>query len=175
MIVKRFVSFILILACFVTIFVSCGNSDIPAGTQIIENDYLDVRFFVPKTWTVDISTGFSAASDMYGRTISMTKVSPEGSFSSIDDYYKNYYVKTLKETFRDVELVESYTENLTMGGVPACKYVLKIAIGDKNYTSMQIMAGHGYYLYILTYMAENSLYESELDTIDELIEYISFQ
>ena len=102
--------------------VSCGKSDVPSGMKRVESDFIEYEFFVPTTWNVDVSNGFAAASDTSGRTVSMTQVTPEDGYESIDDYYRNHYMKTLSETFRDVTLTESYTENFQLGNVPACKY-----------------------------------------------------
>lgn len=171
---KKAVTLILTVILLAAVLVSCGKSDIPSGMQRVESDFLDYDFFVPITWTIDVSTDFAAASDSAGRTVSMTRITPEEGYESIDDYYNNYYMKTLGETFREVTLDESYTENQKLGNAPACKYVLSIKAGEKEYRAIQVVGSYKYHLYILTYFATAENFDGGIEDAEKIIENIKF-
>lgn len=169
---------IAILFCLLFVLIpltSCGEKEKPpTGTKKVESEFLDYKLYVPKDWTIDVSTGFAAASDSKGRSVSVTEVSPEGDYASIDEYYRNFYWKTVRDTFGNVALTESYTENQTLGGYPACRYVLSFTIGEEQYTAMQVVGVHAYNLYIFTYFSPADLYADGLETVEELLGYFAY-
>lgn len=171
---KKILAFSMAVLMLALMLASCGKSDVPSGMKRVESDFIEYEFFVPNTWNVDVSNGFAAASDASGRTVSMTQVTPESGYESIDDYYRNHYMKTLGETFRDVTLTESYTENFQLGNVPACKYTLSFKIGDKEYTALQAVGAYKYHLYIFTYFATAENFEGGLESANKMIENIRF-
>lgn len=171
---KKTVTLILAVIMLAAALVSCGKSDVPSGMQRVESNFIDYDFFVPLTWTIDVSTGFAAATDTAGRSVSMTRVTPAEGYESIDDYYKNYYVKTLGDTFKEISLAESYTENQKLGNAPACKYVLTMKIGESEYRAVQVVGSYKYHLYIFTYFATAENFDGGLADAEKMIENIKF-
>ena len=83
-------------------------------------------------------------------------------------------MKTLGETFREVTLDESYTENQKLGNAPACKYVLSIKAGEKEYRAIQVVGSYKYHLYILTYFATAENFDGGIEDAEKIIENIKF-
>lgn len=172
---KKIIAVLICILFVLAAFTSCGSKEkAPTGTKQVESEFLNYKLYVPKDWTVDVSTGFAAASDSKGRSVSVTEVSPEGDYSSIDEYYRNYYWKTVSDTFANAALTESYTENQTLGGYPACRYVLSFEIGGTQYTAMQVVGVHGYNLYVFTYFSSADLYADGLETVEEILGYFAY-
>lgn len=171
---KKIIALSMALLMLALSLVSCGKSEVPRGMKLVESDFLEYELFVPVTWNVDVSNGFAAASDATGRTVSMTQITPVEGYESIDDYYKNHYVKTLGETFSSISLVESYTEDFKLGNVPACKYVLEIKIGEKEYTALQAVGAYKYHLYVFTYLTSAESFEGGLEDVEKMIENVKF-
>lgn len=171
---KKILALSMTVLILTSVLVSCGKSDVPSGMKRVESSFIEYDFFVPATWNIDVSNGFAAASDTAGRTVSITQVTPEDGYESIDDYYKNYYMKTLGDTFRDATLTESYTEDQMLGNVPACKYVLTFKIGENEYTALQVVGAYKYHLYIFTYFTTAENYEGGLESAEKMIENIRF-
>ena len=82
---KKIMAFSMAVLMLALVLASCGKSDVPSGMKRVESDFIEYEFFVPTAWNVDVSNGFAAASDASGRTVSMTQVTPESGYESIDD------------------------------------------------------------------------------------------
>lgn len=172
---KKFIAALICFLFVLTCFTACGDKEkVPTGTKKVESEFLDYKLYVPKDWTVDVSTGFAAASDSKGRSVSVTKISPDDEYTSIDEYYRNFYIKTVEETFQNAELTEAYTENQTLGGYPACRYVLSFTVGEDHYTALQVVGVYGYNLYVFTYFSPADLYADGLETVEEILGYFAY-
>lgn len=173
---------------------SCGKeiSDVPVGMTEIESEFSDVRLFVPHGWTADISTGFLSAHVQDGSNISLQIMSVNGVYSSsendyiinvgsatyngITEYFEKEYLPLLNSTFADITLKEQYSQGQTLGSEKrACKYVFSVTVSGQEYEVMQIIAVHGTNIFVFSYTAKTSLYETYLEDVEEITSNIIFK
>ena len=180
---KNIIKIISLLLIISSIFMvsSCNKSDVPDGMIEIGTEFTSYHLYVPESWTDDSKGGFSSAKTEDGSNISLQTMSLSGvfennggyifyvgneTFSSIDEYFKNVYSKSLSSTFTNYNLKEEYTQNQTFGKSDKCsKYVYEISVDEKTYVFQQIFTINGSNLYIFTYTAEESKYETHLDDV----------
>lgn len=172
---KKIISLVLALALCAAILTSCGKKDesIPDGMQLVTSDFLDSKFFVPKNWTPEITTGTLVAKAEDNSNVSVQKMTPSGSYSSADDYFRTDYFPKLTSTFKNVVLLEEECsiENQTFGQVEngAVKYVYTVESDGSTYKIMQYFSVYAGYLYILTYTAEESVFAKHLEDVSSIV------
>lgn len=187
--IKKSLILILILSSLL-LLVSCNKSDVPKDMIEIGTEFTSYRFFVPNTWTEDSNGGFVSAKTQDGSSVSLQTMSLNGvfennsgyvlmignvSYSSIDQYFKDSYIKDLESTFSNFSLKEEYTANQTFGNCDRCaKYVYTITTGEIEYTFQQIFTVYGSNMYIFTYTAKTSNYESHLEDVLNIVKNFKF-
>ncbi len=172
---KKIVSLILALSLCAALFVSCNKNDeeIPDGMQLVTSDFMDSKFFVPKDWTPDITTGTLVAKASDNSNVSVQKMTPSGSYNSADDYFRTDYFPKLTSTFKNIVLLEEECsiENQTFGQAEngAVKYVYTVESDGSTYKIMQYFSVYAGYLYILTYTAELSVFADHLEDVSAIV------
>ncbi len=175
----------LFLACVTLMFLitSCGNDDaeVPAGMKRVENDKNTYALFVPEDWTIDITDaeGISKAYAQDNSNISLIIMDWDGSYNSLQEYCDSYY-STVTSTFKEVSEREMFSENQYFGNItapePVLKYVYTIVSDNpktevkETYKLMQIFAYHNGSIYIFTYTAQDSVYDSHIEEVYDIID-----
>lgn len=194
MMMKKFIGVFLAIIVLAAFLCSCGEDDsgVPAGMTEVESEFSDVRLFVPRGWTPDITTGFLSASVQDGSNISVQIMSVNGvyyssendyiinvgasSYNGLTEYYEKEYLPLISSTFASITLKEQYSQGQSLGNEnKACKYVYSVTIGDQEYEIMQIIAVHGTGIFIFTYTAKASLYEKYLEDVGKITSNIKFK
>ena len=177
---KKIVSFTLVLALCAALICSCGkkNEEIPDGMQLVTSEFMDSKFFVPIDWTAEITTGTLVAKAEDNSNVSVQKMTPSGSYSSADDYFRTDYLPKITSTFKNVVLLEEECsiENQTFGkeGNGAVKYVYTVESDGSTYKIMQYFSVYSGYLYILTYTAEESVFADHLEDVSSIVKNFIF-
>ncbi len=182
-ILKAIIS-ILIICAALTAVVSCGEeTDVPRGMQAVESDFIDFKFYVPDTWTIDVTQGYVSAYNPEDKSnVSVITMTSTKSYASFADYIDEY-IGSLGDTFIGFEYNENESlvptaeraeTGVTLGGSTAARIVYKIKVGDTTYKYMQVVTAVGYYIYTLTYTALESRYDTHLDEVYQMINAFSF-
>lgn len=173
---KKILAFALALCTCALLLCSCNknqNDEIPEGMQLITSDYLDSKFFVPKDWTPEITTGTLVAKASDNSNVSIQKMALSGTYNSADDYFRTDYLPKITSTFKNVVLLEEEcsTENQKFGSVNnyAVKYVYTVESDGSVYKIMQYFSIYSGYLYIMTYTAEQSVFSKHLEEVSEIV------
>jgi len=183
-VLKAFFSIFIICAA-IAASVSCGETtdDVPKGMQAVESDFVDYKFYVPETWTVDVTQGYVSAYNPEDKSnVSVITMTSTNAYASFEEYIDEY-VGSLADTFSNFEYIESESliptadrpeTGVTLGGSTAARIVYTIKVGDATYKYMQVVTAVGYYIYTLTYTALTSHYDAHLDEVYQMIKEFKF-
>ena len=172
---KKILSLMLALCFCALILCSCNkqNDEIPDGMQLVTSEYFDSKFFVPSDWTPEITTGTLVAKASDNSNVSIQKMAASGSYASADDYFRTDYFPKITTTFKTVTLLEEEcsVENQKFGTVNngAVKYVYVLESDGSVYKIMQYFSLYSGYLYILTYTAEQSVFDEHLEDVASIV------
>lgn len=195
---KKTISLIVVFVICIMSLVSCSKADdyVPAGYKKASNKNADYDLFVPAGWTVDISTGVTTAYatdksnisfvgfELDDTMIRFDPVTPDDEdepsddgeeldIKTVDDYWK-YYESTFSSTFSDMEYLIN-GENMLISGIEAKKYAYKATVTEIEYVFLQVVALKNKTVYVFTYTAKESLYESHLEEVEEMLGYLSIK
>lgn len=195
---KKTISLIVVFVICIMSLVSCSKADdyVPAGYKKASNKNADYDLFVPAGWTVDISTGVTTAYaadksnisfvgfELDDTMIRFDPVTPDDEdepsddgeeldIKTVDDYWK-YYESTFSSTFSDMEYLIN-GENMLLSGIEAKKYAYKATVTEIEYVFLQVVALKNKTVYVFTYTAKESLYESHLEEVEEMLGYLSIK
>ncbi|MBQ9747580.1 MAG: hypothetical protein IJV98_02235 [Clostridia bacterium] len=154
---KKIISLFLALVMSAVLFTACGEeSEIPDGMQLVENEFVSYKFYVPDDWLVDTTKdGFLCAKASDNSNVSVQTMTYSGNYTSLSEYFRTDYFKKLETTFKSVTLLEeeSSEENQTVGTAknPAVKYVYLVESDGATYKIMQYFSYNAGYLYAITY------------------------
>jgi hypothetical protein len=172
---KKLIAFALALCTCALLLCSCNkrNEEIPDGMQLVTSEYIDCKFFVPDDWTPETTTGVLVAKASDNSNVSIQKMTPSGSYSSADAYFREDYFKKLQSTYAGITLLEEECsiENQKFGTINngAVKYVYTVESDGSTYKIMQYFSVYAGYLYILTYTAQESLFSEHLEEITSIV------
>ena len=173
---KKIISLALVLCMCAVLLCSCnqGDEEIPDGMQLVSSDYIDCKFFVPQDWAPEITTGVLVAKAADNSNVSIQQMTPSGSYSSADAYFREDYFKKLQSTYAKVTLLEEEcsTENQRFGKVQnpnTVKYVYTVESDGTVYKIMQYFSVASGYLYIMTYTAQESLFSEHLEEVQSIV------
>ena len=172
---KKILAFMLALSVCALLLCSCNKEqdEIPEGMQLITSEWMESKFFVPQDWTPEITTGTLVAKAPDNSNVSIQKMTPSGSYSSADAYFREDYFKKLQSTYAKVTLLEEEcsTENQKFGtvGNGAVKYVYTVESDGSVYKIMQYFSVYSGYLYILTYTAQEELFSEHLEEVGSIV------
>ena len=180
---KVSVSILIIIAALAAV-VSCGESDgVPDGMKAVESDFVDYKFYVPETWTIDVTQGYVSAYEPEDKSnVSVITMTSTKEYASFLDYIEEY-IGTLKDTYVNFEYVENESlvpsaehpdTGLTLGGKAAARIVFTITANGATYKYMQVVTTVGFYIYTLTYTALTANYDKHLDDVYKMIKEFSF-
>ncbi len=189
---KKIISMILAVAMCALLFTSCSQeSEVPDGMQLIENEFVSYRFYVPDDWIADTSKdGFLSAKANDNSNVSVQTMTYSGTYTSLSEYFRTDYFKKLESTFKTVTLLEEECseENQTVGTVknPAVKYVYLVESDGARYKIMQYFTYNAGYLYAITYtgkvmdtgrngeIVEVTYFSDHLEEVSSIIENFVF-
>jgi len=176
----RLIALLLALAALLTLTLSsCSEESLdpddgwhPAGYQLASNKNLDYTLFVPETWSVDISTGVLTASTI-GGNVSMVVTSVE-SGTTLGGFWETYETQFDPAFVDFTYVVEGQDMLLQNGKVAAKKYVYTAKVTGNDYQFMQVVAILDHTAYIFTFTALAAKYASLVESVEGILEHLSF-
>ncbi|MBQ7700516.1 MAG: hypothetical protein IJT49_09270 [Clostridia bacterium] len=186
---------ICILLVFVFIFLcACSKTqtDTPSGMKLASVDAVDYYMYVPSSWTVADQDGITSAyvsiADKSNVTCARYTISNEATFEIPADkeeskpdavvYAENYwtgYVTELEARLPGYRLISGPISTM-LNGMPAvrCRYTATLSGVEYNF-DMVICVRERMYAYLLTYTAEASKYDTNLQSFEKIISEFVFQ
>ncbi len=159
---KKIISLTLALAMSALALTACNKpADAPEGMQLVENEFVNYKFYVPNDWLPDTSIdGFLSAKASDNSNMSVQTMTWDNRHGSLDAYFRSDYFPKLQSTLKTVTLLEDECsiENQTVGTAKAvaAKYVYTVESDGAVYKIMQYFTYNAGYIYILTYTGKIS-------------------
>lgn len=168
--------------------VACSKGDeVPKGYQYATCKGEYFRLFIPTQWTVNtesgISGGYYALSE--GTAVSMSEVvydkPVEGEGPKLEDFIAAHIeeirvlkdCKPLKGCNKDAEW-DDVEPNATLGGYKAKDITYSAVVGEDTYRYRQVLCKVEGRFYLFTYSSKTDSFDRWLDTVDEILENITF-
>lgn len=178
--------FILLCACSQT------QTDTPSGMKLASVDATDYYMYVPSDWVIADQDGVTSAyvsiADKSNVTCARYTISNEAIFDVPADkeeskpdavvYAENYwtgYTADLESRLPGYRLISGPVSTL-LNGLPAirCRYAATLSGVEYNF-DMVICIRERMYAYLLTYTAEGSKYDTNLQSYEKIISEFVFQ
>lgn len=154
---------------------TASEANAPAGYTEISDEGLNYHFYVPSSWTPDISTGMTSAyySGRDPSNVSITAFELDDvSINSVDAYWE-LNEADLKLVLPNLEYVD--ISDTTLGGANAKQYTYTSSMSDTDYKFMQVVAIRSNEVYIFTYTATSENYDSHIEDVISMIDYFEFK
>lgn len=143
------------------------------GMKYISNDVVDYDFYVPDSWTHDMSSGALSAYDPSDKT-SVTAAAWDVSYmEGMLDKWKENYIDDISMISDDFAVTSE--EETTLDGATALKLTSSATVAGKEYKYVSVAAIRNYMVYVITYTAEEQYFDMHLDDLDAVIEAFSFR
>lgn len=169
---KKTIALVLLLTLVAGILLtSCGKNEpsAPSGMKTASGEGCDFYLFVPESWTVDFST--AAAGAYYSKndpsSVSVTAWVLEHTDDTIDMWW-DMNKGEIASVFNDFALVSE--ENTTVDGLYAKKYIYTASLGEFKYKFMQVATIKNATVYLLTYTATESTFDSHSEDVGKITE-----
>ncbi len=154
---------------------STEGIDVPEGYTLISNKFVDYYFFVPNTWSPSVNTGMSAAFASGNKKVTANVIAFNTTYMTLDDYWISYETD-LTATFGEIKYTgETKFTASKLGGYDARCYSYKITQSGTEYLYNQHLVIYGGYVYIVTFAAESSVYESYAADFDGMLSNFRFK
>jgi hypothetical protein len=150
------------------------DADAPDGMKLASNDDVAYRFYVPSTWTLDVSLPTSSAyvSESDRSNVNVTVYMPEATQMTAEEYWSQCE-QQLSSVLDDYTLLS--TTPATLDTRPANTYVYTATIGGNLYRFAQTVASYRGMVYTLTYTAAEDVFDSHLDELGKMIAAFEFR
>ena len=161
--------------------VACSkDSEIPEGFQYATCKGEYFRLFVPTQWTVNTESGVSGGhySLAEGTAVSMIEVNfdkasvegEEDTTATLDDFFSAH--------MQDISAIKGYKAekefNATLGSYKAKDITYVASKNGESYRFRQVLTKVENRFYLFTYSSKADTFERWLDTVDEILENVTF-
>ena len=153
---------------------ACGQDpNAPAGFITASGEAAGYSFYVPKDWTVDLSTGATSAYFSTDDPSSVSVMSWElpASDTSLEDWWA-INMEDIQMVFQNVEIISE--TDTTLDGVYAKTYVYAASLGEYTYTIQQTAAIKGYELYLITDTSLSDSFAAHEEEVTQMLQYFTF-
>lgn len=172
---KRILIALLLVACLFA-SVGCANTDqTPDGMQNVALESAKYNLYVPEAWipsSYNIS-GAKATAEENAPNVIVTVHYPDGEVSAAT-YWSEYCVPEHTAVFTGFTLIEDGTD-LTLGGKDAKAYKFSYTFGDTLYQCRQVIAVYDFNVYVLTYTAISTAYDTYAAEVDSIVSSFTFK
>ena len=166
--------------------VACSkDSEVPEGYQYATCKGEYFRLFIPTQWTSNTESGVSGGSYslLEGTAVSMTEVpfdkpSAEGddTTASLSDFVAAHVaeISALKSFKEEKGFSNGSEPNATLGAYKAKDVTYSAVLGEDTYRYRQVLTKVEGRFYLFTYSSKADSFDQWLDTVDEILENITF-
>ena len=166
----------MLLAACLLATVGCANTDTtPDGMQNVALESAKYNLYVPESWvpsSYNVS-GARATPEENGPNVIVTVHYPDNTVTP-ESYWTDYCVPEYTATFADFKLLDQGTA-ATLGGKDAKSYKFSYTFGDTLYQCRQVIAVYDFNVYVLTYTAVSTAYDSYVADVDTIVTEFTFK
>ena len=156
----------------VLLLAGCNNDpEAPAGMKTASGEGADYTLFVPEDWTVDMTTGATGAyySNADTSGVLVTSWDLPNTDTTLDEWWETN-LDEIKNVYKDVTVEGS--ENILIDGNHGVKYTWTGTLGDYTYRVLQAATVKNGNVYLFTYTSLPDLYESHMEDVDQMLEFL---
>lgn len=164
--------FLIIALSAVLLLAGCNKDpDAPTGMKTASGEGADYTLFVPDDWTVDITTGATGAyySNADTSGVLVTSWDLPNTDTTLDEWWETN-LDEIQNVYTDVTVEDS--ENILIDGNHAVKYTWTGTLGDYTYRVLQAATIKNGNVYLFTYTSLPDLYESHMEDVDQMLEFL---
>ncbi len=172
---KRIIAIIL-ATLMLTALTSCGNKGdvtVPDGMKLASGEAASYTLFIPEDWVIDMQTGATTAHVSAGdmSNVSVMVWDLEHSDDTVEKWWE-VNVESLKIAFTDFAEVSS--GECKLGGYDAMEYIYTAKLGGTEYKYRQIASVRGGAVYVMTYTAVPSVFDTHTEEVDSIAENFKY-
>lgn len=163
--------FIIAVAALLLLAGCDKDPNAPAGMKTASGEGADYTLFVPEDWTVDITTGATGAycSNADTSGVLVTTWDLPHTDTTLDEWWETN-LQEIQDVYRDVNVEGS--ENILIDGNHGVKYTWTGTLGAYTYRVMQAATTKNGSVYLFTYTSLPDLYESHMEEVDQMLEFL---
>ena len=172
---KKLLVALLLFACLVAT-VGCANTDgTPDGMQNVALESAAYNLYVPESWVANAYnvSGATATAAENAPNVIVTVHYPEQTVTP-DSYWSDYCVPEHTAVLPSFTIIEEGTA-VTLGGKNAKSYTFSYAFGDTLYQCRQVVTVFDFKVYVLTYTAVSTAYDTYAADVDSIVASFTFK
>jgi len=160
--------------CIALALVSCGKTaGAPGGMKVCSNNEVDYFFYVPESWTLDLSTravsAYCSAADPSSISVMAWDLSEP---LTLDDWW-SAALTDFKLAFAAFDVTSEL--DTTLDGAPAKQYACTAKLGANEYRFLYTACISRSTVYLITYTSVPENYETHLDAVSDMTGYFRFK
>lgn len=172
---KKIIAVLLVVVCLFALS-ACANTDnTPDGMQNVALESANYYLYVSKNWipTSYNVSGAKAHTADNAPNILATVYYPEEQVTPTS-YWENACLAEYQAVFTNFTVIESEVAE-TLGGKDAKAYRFSYTFGATVYQCKQVIAVYDFNVYVLTYTAVATEYDSFVADFDAVVDYFAFK
>lgn len=172
---KKMIAALLLLACLLTLG-ACANTDqTPDGMQNVALESADYYLYVSEGWvpTSYNVSGAKAHSADNAPNILATVYYPEAQVTPAS-YWTEQCLVEYQTVFKDFTVIAD-GEDCTLGGKDAKSYRFSYTFGATVYQCRQVITVYDFQVYVLTFTAVSTEYDTYASEMDAAVQYFAFK
>ena len=172
---KKIVVVLLLMACLVAT-VGCANTDgTPDGMQNVALESAAYNLYVPESWVPNAYnvSGAKATPEDNAPNVLVTVHYPE-EIVTPDTYWSKYSLPEHTAVLPSFTVIEEGTA-ATLGGKDAKSYRFSYTFGETLYQCRQVITVFDFKVYVLTYTAVSTAYDTYAAEVDTIVSSFAFK
>ena len=172
---KKILAVLLLIACVLSL-AACANTDqTPDGMQNVALESAKYNLYVSKNWipaAYNVSGAKAHTADNAPNILATVYYAEEQVTPTT--YWENYCVPEYQAVFANFTVLESEVAE-TLGGKDAKAYKFSYTFGSSTYQCYQVITVYEFNVYVLTYTAIATEYDSFFADMEAAVYYFAFK
>ncbi len=171
---KRIFAICLLLGCLLTL-ASCNTDATPDGMQNVALESAKYNLYVPESWIAESYnvSGARAGIKENAPNVLATVYYPEEQLTP-QGYWEAKCLPEYSAVFANFTVTEEGADT-TLGGKDAKKYRFSYTFGETLYQCMQVITVYDYNVYVVTYTALSTEYDTYAADADSIVANFTFR
>lgn len=172
---KKIIAICLMLACFLTLAACNKNDGTPEGMKNAALESAKYNLYVPETWIIDSYnvSGARVGTKENAPNVLATVYFPEEQLTP-QGYWEGKCLPEYTAVFANLTMIEEGADT-ALGGKDAKRYKFSYTFGETLYQCMQVITVYDYNVYVVTYTAVATEYDTYAADADSIVSHFVFK